>query len=46
MPEKGDFKKFKQDVRDIAGKDAIVTEATMDEFSGADPEELKELGLI
>jgi hypothetical protein len=46
MPDKKEFKKFKQDIRDIAGKDAIVTEATMEEFSGADPEELKELGLI
>ncbi len=45
MPDKNDFKKFKQDVRNIAGKDAIVTEATMEEFSGADPEELKARGL-
>lgn len=44
MPDK-DLEKFRQDLRDVAGEDAIVTEATMNEFSGADPEELKARGL-
>jgi hypothetical protein len=46
MPDKKELKKFRKEVREATGEDLEVTKETLLEFSGADPEELKELGLL
>ncbi len=47
MSDKKELKKFREEVREATGEDLEVTKEALLEFSGgADPEELKELGLI